>query len=57
MYAVQKAKLKESLTNGTDTGALARQQLSDIYQLFKDTIRGRSKYPTFTVPFNPESDN
>jgi hypothetical protein len=56
MYAVYKAKLKESLVNGVDTAALARQNLDSIYSQFKAVIVNRSKYPTFTVPFSPESE-
>jgi len=52
MYAVYKAKLKESLTNGTDTASLAKQNLGDIYKLFVDTAQNRSKYPQFIKPFN-----
>jgi len=52
MYAVYKAKLKESLTNGTDTASLAKQNLGDIYKLFVDTAQNRSKHPQFIKPFN-----
>lgn len=56
MYAVYKAKLKESLTNGTDTTSLAKANLNEIYQLFVATVRDRSKYPQFVKPFSPESE-
>lgn len=54
MYAVYKAKLKESLTNGTDMTALAQSNLGGIHKLFIDTVRNRSKYPQFIKAFNPE---
>jgi hypothetical protein len=56
MYAVYKAKLKESLVNGVDTTALAKENLNQIYVQFKSVIVNRSKYPIFTVPFSPESE-
>lgn len=56
MYAVYKAKVKESLVNGTDTSQLAKQNLDEIYILFKGVIANRSKYPVYTIPFLPESD-
>lgn len=55
MYAVYKAKLSESLTNGVDMSALPKENLSQLYQLFKDTIAKRSKNPTYVQPFNPET--
>lgn len=55
MYAVYKAKLKESLTNGTDTSSLAKQNFNELYRLFIDTARNRSKYPQFLKPWNPEN--
>lgn len=54
MYAVYKAKLKQSMVSGTDLTALPKANLSDIYILFKDTINKRSMYPEYVVPFNPE---
>lgn len=54
MYAVYKAKMKESLVNGTDMTALAKDNLNSIYKLFIDTVRNRSKYPQFIKAFNPE---
>ncbi len=56
MYAVVKAKTKESMVNGTDTTALAKSNLAEIYQLFKDTVQARSKYPQFTKAFSPEDN-
>lgn len=55
MYAVYKAKLSESLTNGVDMSALPKSNLDQLYQLFKDTIAKRSKNPTYVQAFNPEN--
>lgn len=55
MYAVYKAKLRESMVNGVATYAVAETNLNRLYILFKDTITQRSKNPTYVVPFNPES--
>jgi len=54
MYAVYKAKLKQSMVNGTDLTALPAANLAQIYAQFKNTINKRSEYPEFVVPFNPE---
>lgn len=54
MYAVYKAKLRESMTNGTQTYAAAQSHLGELHSLFKSVVQKRSKYPTYTVPFNPE---
>lgn len=54
MYAVYKAKLSESLTNGVDLSALAKSNLDQLTQLFRDTIAKRSKNQTYVQPFNPE---
>lgn len=56
MYAVYKAKLRESMVNNVNTYATAAMNLDQLYRLFKDTIQNRSKNPTYVVPFNPESD-
>jgi len=53
MYAVYKIKTQESLTNGTDTAVLAKQNLNELFKQMVDTIRNRSKYPQFIKPFNP----
>jgi hypothetical protein len=53
MYAVYKAKVKESLVNGVDTTPLAKQNLSDLYTQFKDKISQRSAYPQYVTPWNP----
>lgn len=52
MYAVMKAKTKESLVSGVDTAGPAKAELSAIYRLFIDTVQNRSKYPQFVKPFN-----
>lgn len=54
MYAVYKAKLKQSMVNGVDLTALPKDNLDQIYVLFKNTINKRSQYPEFINPFNPE---
>lgn len=52
-YALYKAKIKESLTMGTASYVPAKEILDGIYLRFKDTVGHRSKYPTYTIPFNP----
>jgi hypothetical protein len=54
MYAVYKAKLKQSMTTGVDLTAIPKANLDGIYANFKNTIYPRSAYPLFTEPFNPE---
>lgn len=56
MYAVYKAKLKESLVNGVAMHKVAEENLAALYKLFKDTITKRSRDPQYVVPFNPELD-
>jgi hypothetical protein len=56
MYAVYKAKLKESLTNGTNTYAPARENLNDLFTAFKEALPKRSSNPTAVQPFNPEEE-
>src|ERR1700744_1148062 len=55
MYAVYKAKLSESMTNGVNMSALPKSNLDQLVQLFKDTIAKRSKNQTYVQPFNPEN--
>lgn len=55
MYAVYKAKMKESLVNGVDTSALAKVNFSEVAKQFKDVVQQRSKYPQFVKAFCPES--
>jgi len=54
MYAVYKAKIKQSMVVGTDLTAIAKDNLEQIAKNFKDTITPRSAYPEFVVPYNPE---
>lgn len=54
MYAVYKAKLRESLVNNVNTYAGAQANLAELYALFKDAIVRRSRNPSFITPFNPE---
>lgn len=56
MYAVYKAKLKESLVAGTNLYNGAAENLESLYTAFKNAIEGRSKYPQFTSAFNPEEN-
>lgn len=55
MYAVYKAKMKQSMVSGTDLTALPKENLKEIYANFKNTIMPRSAYPVYTEPFCPES--
>lgn len=54
-YAVYKAKVKESLVSGTDTTAIIKQNLDDLYTSFKDCMAKRTVQPTYIAQFNPES--
>lgn len=54
MYAVYKAKLKQSMVSGTDLTALPKSNLAEIYATFKAAIGKRSQYPEFVIPFSPE---
>lgn len=54
MYAVCKAKMKQSMVSGTDLTAIPKQNLAEIYANFKNAINKRSAYPEYVVPFNPE---
>lgn len=53
-YAVYKAKLKESLTSGTNTTGPALQNLNDLFTAFKEAVPNRSASPAAIIPFNPE---
>lgn len=55
MYAVYKAKTKESSVNNSNVHAVAQEQVADIAAQFRDAIANRSKNPTFVIPYNPES--
>lgn len=54
MYAVYKAKVKESLVNGVDTSALAKANLGELASQYKQIVSLRSKNPVYTKAFNPE---
>jgi hypothetical protein len=54
MYAVYKAKMKQSMVNGVDLTAIPAANLKAIYTMFRDTINKRSEHPEYVVPFNPE---
>lgn len=53
-YAVYKAKVKESLVNGSDTTLVVKKNLDDLYTQFKDTMSKRSQFPTYVQMYNPE---
>jgi hypothetical protein len=55
MYAVYKAKLRESMVNNVATYTAAEKNLGELYGMFKDNISRRSRNPTYVVPFNPEN--
>lgn len=55
MYAVYKAKVKESLVNGVDTSVLAKANLAELHRQFMDMVQIRSKNPTAIIPFIPET--
>jgi hypothetical protein len=54
MYAVYKAKMKESLVNGVDTSALAKANFNELAAQFKAVVQQRSKYPMFVKHWSPE---
>ena len=54
MYAVWKAKGKQSMVTGADMTEIALAQLNSIEASFKSAIDKRAQYPEFVVPFNPE---
>lgn len=54
MYAVYKAKVKESLNAGSDTSGVAERHLSVLNEQFRDAIQIRSQNPTSIQAFNPE---
>jgi hypothetical protein len=54
MYAVMKAKTKESMVTGVDLVTIPARDLGAIYSIFKSTINKRSQYPEYIIPFNPE---
>lgn len=54
MYAVKKAKLKQSMANGVNMVAIPQGELAELAVALMNTINKRSQYPEFIVPFNPE---
>lgn len=58
MYAVKKAKTQQSLVTGGDVGlSQITAHFNELYAQFKEIIRGRSKYPQFIQPYNPEGQS
>lgn len=55
MYAVYKAKLKESMVNGVVMHKVPEDNLSALYTQFKEAIQQRTAAPTYIIPFDPES--
>jgi hypothetical protein len=53
MFAVYKAKLKESLVTGAATHRFAEENFGAVFKSFKDTAQLRSKGPSYVKPFNP----
>jgi hypothetical protein len=54
LYAVHKAKLKESLVTGGQMYVPVKGELMELEKIFKDSLAKRSAYPTATEAFNPE---
>ena len=54
MYAVYKAKLKESMVSGVDMVSIPKQNRDELYSQFVQVINKRSQYPEYVRPFNPE---
>ncbi len=54
MYAVYKAKLKESMVNGGNMHSIPESNMAALYTAFKHALQRRSKGPTYVTPFNPE---
>lgn len=55
-YAVYKAKLRESAVSGANTYSGYKDNLQDLFIAFKEAISQMSANPTYTLPFNPESE-
>jgi hypothetical protein len=53
MYAVYKAKLKETLVTGTVVHTHAENAVAALYLGFKAAIAPRSQAPTYVQPFTP----
>ena len=56
MYAVYRAKLRESMVNGGSMHTIPASQVEALYNQFKASIVKRSKNPTFVSMFNPENE-
>jgi hypothetical protein len=56
MYAVYKAKLKESMVNGVVMHKVPEDNLKDLYGMFKEATSRRTASPTFVTPFDPETN-
>lgn len=56
MYAVKKAKLKQSMVSGTDLVSIPKRELDEIAALFAMTINKRSNHPEYVIPYSPEGD-
>lgn len=54
MYAVYKAKMKESLVNGVDTSVLAKANFGEVAKQFKDVVQQRSSFPQFVKAWSAE---
>lgn len=52
-YGIYKAKLKESMVKGGDLHVNAANHLNKLYEIFKETVGQRSKYPQFVKPWSP----
>lgn len=55
MYAVFKAKLKESMVSGVVVHKIPEAHLGDLLKMFRDAVANRSKNPSYVIPFSPES--
>jgi hypothetical protein len=55
MYAIYKAKLKESMVNGVVVHKIAEEALGGLLSQFRDSIKNRSTNPTYVIPYNPEN--
>jgi hypothetical protein len=55
IYAVYKAKLKESLVSGVNVHKNAEEHLGVLVKAFRDAIAKRTLFPTYVQPYNPEN--
>ncbi len=55
IYAVYKAKLKESLVSGVSVHKAAEEHLAAIYKSFQDAIAMRTQAASFVQAYSPES--